>query len=80
LRNWDGQKVPKVTDSKPLLLKIPAAAAELQISESKFYGLLRDKKIRSVRLGPNATRIPYSEIEAYIKRLLEQQAPPSTAA
>jgi excisionase family DNA binding protein len=34
--------------------------------------MLRDKEIRSIRVGPNATRIPYSELEAYVAGKLSQ--------
>lgn len=55
---------------KPLLLKIPEAAKELRIGLTKLYELMRDDEIVGIRIGPNATRIPYSEIEAYVARKL----------
>jgi hypothetical protein len=54
--------------ARPLLLKIPAAARELSIGHTKLYELQR------IRLGGNATRIPYSELEAYVARKLAEQA------
>lgn len=60
------------TPARPLLLKIPAAARELGIGLTKMYELLRTGQIKRVRLGPNATRIPYAEIEAYIARKLAE--------
>jgi hypothetical protein len=39
-----------------------------------YWGALnmlpRDGEVRPVRLGPNTTRIPYAEIEAYVARKL----------
>lgn len=68
-----------VTETRPLMLKIPDAARELQIGLSKMYELLRTGEIRSVKLGPNATRIPFSELTAYLERKKAEDAAPGRA-
>lgn len=62
-----------MSEAKPLMMRVAAAAEELGISQSKLYELLRNKEIRSIRVGPNATRIPYSELEAYLSRKMAEQ-------
>jgi excisionase family DNA binding protein len=52
------------------LMKIPEAAGELAIGVTKFYELVNAGEIRTIRLGPNAVRVPLTEIEAYIARNL----------
>jgi len=62
-----------------LLLKIPEAAAELRIGLTKMYELLGSGEIRSIKVGPNATRVPYAQIEAYIARkLADRVSDPAT--
>jgi excisionase family DNA binding protein len=63
----------KVSVEKPMMLKVPTAAAELEISESALYELLKAGKIRSVLLGPKIRRIPRTELEAYQQELLDEQ-------
>ena len=61
-----------------MMLKVSEAAVELGVSESTLFGLLKAGKIRSVLLGPKIRRIPRTELEAYVQRLLDEQAPPRT--
>jgi excisionase family DNA binding protein len=63
---------------EPLVLTVPEAAAELKVSESQMYRLLGAGKIRSVKEG-RTTRIPYSEITAYLERKLAEQDPRDAA-
>ena len=58
---------------KPTLLRVPLAAAELDISESALYEIMKAGKIRSVLLGPKIRRIPRTELEAYVQSLLDEQ-------
>lgn len=57
-----------------MALTVTAAASALGVSKSTMFTLLREGKIRSVKLGPQIRRIPRSEIEAYLAKLLEEQA------
>jgi excisionase family DNA binding protein len=62
-----------VGEAKPLMMRIAAAAEELGISQSKMYELIRNNEVRSIHVGPNATRIPYSELEGYVARKIAEQ-------
>jgi excisionase family DNA binding protein len=62
-----------VSEYQRMMLKIREAADELGVSESFFYGLMRSGQIRSLKLGPNATRIPRTELDAYNKRKQAEQ-------
>lgn len=57
------------------MLTVPEAAVELRISESKMYALIKADDIKSVLVGPKSRRVPRTEIEAYIARLLAEQHP-----
>ena len=61
---------------KPLLLTYKQAAALLDVSMSKLYQMIRDGEIRSVKLGPQTSRIPTDECEAYVDRLKAEQYGP----
>jgi excisionase family DNA binding protein len=50
------------------------------ISKSELYKRINAGLIRSVKLGPQITRIPYSEVQAYLKRLMAEQHPSATDA
>lgn len=52
------------------LLKIPEAAAELNLSRSQLYELIREGAIRSVKIGSRGTRIPTTEIGRLISAML----------
>ena len=57
------------TDS-PLLLRPTEAAAQLSISRSLLYELLRDGTIPAVRIG-RATRIPTAALEDFVASRVE---------
>ena len=50
------------------------AMSELRCSKATLFKLLKDKEINSLLLGPNARRIPRTEIEAYMKRKLDEDS------
>lgn len=52
----------------PLLLTVPQAAAELNISKSQFYELLAQGLIRSVYIG-TSRRIPADALTEYVAKL-----------
>ena len=66
--------------ARPLLLKVPDAAKALSVGLTKMYELINAQEIRSIRVGPNAVRVPVAEIEAYIARKLAETAPEAGAA
>lgn len=56
-----------------VLLRVDEAAAALGVGRSFMYGLVQRGDIGSVKLG-RARRIPRHELDAYIRRLEEDQA------
>ena len=68
-----GHKQPQRDVGEPLMLTYKEAAFKISVSESVLYELLRDGKIRSVKVGPQTKRIPMSECEAYVKGLMDEQ-------
>ena len=52
-----------------LLLKVPEAAAELRVSPSWMWELVRTGKVRSIKLGPQMRRIPREALAEYIAQL-----------
>jgi hypothetical protein len=81
-------------DSKPMLPKNPTsmllkpdeAMSELRVSRATLFKLLRPgpdgeaAEIDSFLIGPNARRIPRTEINAYMARKLAENAAPSAGA
>jgi excisionase family DNA binding protein len=67
------KRVSEPETAPGMMLKIPQAARELGISESTMFELLKAEKVRSVYLGPKIRRIPRTELEAYVQRLLDEQ-------
>jgi len=67
-------------DSKTMLLKPAEAMTELRISRATLFKLLRPgahgepAEIDSFLIGPNARRIPRTEIEAYVARKLAKDS------
>lgn len=57
----------------PLMLTYKEAAKKTGVSVSRLYRLMRDGEIHNVKTGPRERRIPLSECEAYVKRLIAEQ-------
>lgn len=55
-----------------VLLTVEHAAERLSIGRSNMFKLLRTNQIASVRIG-QLRRVPASEIEAYVERLMAEQ-------
>jgi len=51
------------------LMTVPEAAAYLAIGKSRVWEMIRRDVVRAVRIG-NSTRVPRSELDAYIRRLV----------
>lgn len=68
-----GSKQVQRDVGEPLMLTYAEACIKIGISESKLYKLLRSGEIRNVKLGPQERRIPMTECEAYVKRLVAEQ-------
>ena len=77
-----GAKQVQRDAGEPLLLTYKEAAAKIGVSVSRVYRLMREGEIHNVRLGPRERRIPLSECEAYVARLVAGQigAGPGAAA
>lgn len=55
------------------LLTVPEAAAYLSIGKSRLWEHIRDGVIPAVRIG-KSVRIPRSELDAYVRRLVAAAA------
>jgi excisionase family DNA binding protein len=68
-------KVQDIAVEQPprLLLTVAEAAERLGLGRTKVYELLARGEIASVRIGA-ARRVPASALEAYVERLLAEQA------
>ena len=62
-----------VETSLRLLLTVDEAAGRLGLGRTKVYELLRRGDLASVRIG-TARRIPAGALEAYVERLVREQA------
>jgi len=51
-----------------MLYRTEEAASLLSISRTAVYGLIRDGKLRAVKIG-GRRRIPHSSIEDYVRQL-----------
>ena len=51
-----------------LLYRVDDAARKLGVGRSTMWGLISNGEIRVVRLG-RSTRVPASELHAYVRRL-----------
>ena len=60
-------------NAAPRLLSIRQAAREINIGRTAVYGLLRDGKVKSVKIGRRRL-IPRDAIEAFIAGLTNQGA------
>ena len=56
-----------------LLLTVEEASERLGLGKTKVYQLLARNELGSIRIGA-ARRIPVSSLEAYVERLLREQA------
>ena len=68
-----GRKQVQRDVGEPLMLTYQEAAAKLGVSVSRVYRLMREGEIHNVSLGPRERRIPLSECEAYVDRLVADQ-------
>lgn len=63
-----------------LLLTAEEAARELHIGRTRMFDLIRTREVVSVMVG-GSRRVPYAELQAYVKRLVaEQSGEPDEAA
>jgi len=60
----------------PLLLSVEEAAALLRIGRSRMFELIRRNEVLSVKVG-GSRRVVYASVQAYVKRLVGEQAPDS---
>lgn len=67
-----GRKQVQRDVGEPFLLTYTEAAAKIGVSKAKVYRLLREGELHNVPLGPRERRIPLSECEAYVKRLMAE--------
>jgi len=64
---WSGG----VSDSESGLLTIREACAWLRVSKTQFYRLRDRREVRTIEVGgPQAVRVPLSELQAYVRRQL----------
>jgi excisionase family DNA binding protein len=68
-----GSKQVQRDVGEPLMLTYKEAAKKMGVSLSKLYKLLRTGEVRSLKLGPQERRIPMSECQAYVARLVAEQ-------
>lgn len=52
----------------PVLLTVVEAGQQLRLSRSRVYELIRDGKLRSVKVG-GARRVPAAAVDAYVRTL-----------
>jgi excisionase family DNA binding protein len=73
IQSTDFARAATAPDSGPrVLLTVEQAAERLSIGRSNMFKLLKTKQITSVRIG-QLRRVPASEIEAYVERLIAEQ-------
>lgn len=58
---------------EPMLFTAEEAADILKISRCKVYDLLRNRDLRSIKIG-GSRRIPRTALEEYVARLVEAEA------
>ena len=64
------------TDEAPrprILLSVEDAAAQLALSRTRLYGLIKNGEIVSVRIG-RLRRVPVDSLAAYTARLVAEQS------
>ena len=60
-------------ESKPILMSVVEVAQMLSIGRTAAWELVRNQKIKSVKIG-RTRRVPIAAIQDYIERLLEEDA------
>jgi excisionase family DNA binding protein len=69
----EGSDMHTPSGPEPLLLRVPDAAARLGIGRSKFYELLHNKEIPTVRIG-RAVRVPVAALRAWVEAKVDEDA------
>ena len=67
-----GRKQVQRDVGPPLMLTYREAAVKIGVSVSRLYRLMRDGEIHNVPTGPRERRIPLTECEAYVARLVAE--------
>ena len=67
-----GRKQVQRDVGEPLMLTYQEAAVKLGVSLSRLYRLMRAGEIHNVPTGPRERRIPLSECEGYVDRLVAE--------
>jgi len=62
-----GQVVSQSQPIEPLAVRVPAAAAMIDVSENMFWGLIRDGEVRVSRHG-NVTLVHTDSLREYLQR------------
>jgi excisionase family DNA binding protein len=62
----------RITVDTGRMYRIGEVADVLQVSESTVYKLMRDRKLRTVKLGGRATRITGEDLAACVQALRSQ--------
>jgi excisionase family DNA binding protein len=57
--------------TKPLVLTVKEAAAELKISKTGIYELIRSLRLRTIKIG-RSRRVPMSALHDYVNELMRQ--------
>ena len=68
-----GSKQVQRDVGEPLMLTYQEAAKKTGVSLSKLYRLMRAGEIHNLEIGPRERRIPLSQCEAYVDRLIAAQ-------
>jgi excisionase family DNA binding protein len=62
-----------MADSGDILLTIREACVRLRVSKTQFYRLRDRGEVRTIQVGgPQAVRVPVSELLAYVQRQLAE--------
>jgi excisionase family DNA binding protein len=68
-----GHKQPVRDVGEPLMLTYEEARIKLGVSLSQLYKLMKNGEIHALKLDTQVRRIPMSELDAYVKRLVKEQ-------
>jgi len=63
----------KETDTQPILHSLPEAQSRLRISRSKLFELIKDRRIRVLKLDKR-TLVPEAEIQRFVESLMSAAA------
>lgn len=70
-----------VVSPEPVMYTIEQTSKRLGFAKSYVYEkFIRTGKIKSIRFGPRAVRVPSSEIDNFIRKMLEEQYGPDERA